>query len=103
MKNLQETLLRNLKSLLLIVLALLCSFLVASVVLLLAGFPLVLEAIGAIFPQGVVDAVAGLSFLTHFAAIAKGVVDLRDVLFFLFTIVFWLIACALVIDLKKAD
>ena len=76
---------------------------VVCFVLLLAGFPLVLEAIGAIFPQGVVDAVAGLSFLTHFAAIAKGVVDLRDVLFFLFTIVFWLIACALVIDLKKAD
>lgn len=72
-------------------------------VLLLAGFPLVLEFIRALFPQGVVDAVAGLSFLTHFAAIAKGVIDLRDVLFFLFVIAFWLVACALVIDLKKAD
>ena len=71
--------------------------------LLLAGFPLVLEFIGALFPQGVVDAVASLSFLTHFAAIAKGVVDLRDVLFFLLVIAFWLAACALVIDLKKAD
>ncbi len=71
--------------------------------LLLAGVPLVLEFIGALFPQGVVDAVASLSFLTHFAAIAKGVVDLRDVLFFLLVIAFWLAACALVIDLKKAD
>lgn len=71
--------------------------------LLLAGFPLVLEFIRAIFPQGVVDAVAGLSFLTHFAAIAKGVLDLRDVLFFVLTIGFWLFACALVIDLRKAD
>ena len=71
--------------------------------LLLAGFPRVLEFIGALFPQGVVDAVASLSFLTHFAAIAKGVVDLRDVLFFLLVIAFWLAACALVIDLKKAD
>ena len=67
------------------------------------GSPLVLEFIGALFPQGVVDAVASLSFLTHFAAIAKGVVDLRDVLFFLLVIAFWLAACALVIDLKKAD
>ena len=76
---------------------------VVCFVLLLAGFPLVLEFIRALFPQGVVDAVAGLSFLTHFAAIAKGVIDLRDVLFFLLIIVFWLVACALVIDLKKAD
>ena len=76
---------------------------VVCFVLLLAGFSLVLEAISAIFPQGVVDAVAGLSFLTHFSAIAKGVVDLRDALYFVLTIVFWLIACALVIDLRKAD
>lgn len=76
---------------------------VVCFVLLLAGFSLVLEAISAVFPQGVVDAVAGLSFLTHFSAIAKGVVDLRDALYFVLTIVFWLIACALVIDLRKAD
>ena len=76
---------------------------VVCVVLLLAGFSLVLEAISAVFPQGVVDAVAGLSFLTHFSAIAKGVVDLRDALYFVLTIVFWLVACALVIDLRKAD
>ena len=71
--------------------------------MLLAGFPLVLDAIGALFPQLVVDAVAQLSFLTHFASIAKGVLDLRDVMFFLLTIGFWLFACAVVIDLKKAD
>ncbi|HET9048447.1 MAG TPA: ABC transporter permease subunit [Chiayiivirga sp.] len=76
---------------------------VVCFVLLLAGFPLVLEFIGAIFPQGVVDAIAGLSFLTHFGAIAKGVLDVRDVLYFLLTIVFWLIACALVVGVRKAD
>ena len=37
------------------------------------------------------------------AAIAKGVLDLRDVLFFLLSIGFWLYASAVVIDLKKAD
>ncbi len=76
---------------------------VTCFVLLLAGFPIVLNAISAIFPQAFVDAIASLSFLTHFAAISKGVIDLRDLLFFLFTIGFWLYACALVIDLKKAD
>ena len=36
-------------------------------------------------------------------AIGKGVLDLRDILFFLLTIGFWLYASAVVIDLKKAD
>ncbi len=72
-------------------------------VLLLAGFPLVLDFVRAVAPQAVVDAIASLSFLTHFGAITKGVIDLRDVLFFLLTIGFWLYASAVVIDLKKAD
>ena len=36
-------------------------------------------------------------------AIAKGVLDLRDVLFFLLTIAVWLLATAVVLDMKKAD
>ena len=70
---------------------------------LLAGFPLVLNFFSAWAPQGLVDAISGLSFLTHFAAIAKGVIDLRDLVYFGLTIAFWLYASAVVIDLKKAD
>ena len=76
---------------------------VVCFLLLLAGFPLVLDAFRALFPQAIVDAIAQLSFLTHFTAISKGVIDLRDLLFFVLTIGFWLYACAVVIDLKKAD
>jgi ABC-2 type transport system permease protein len=70
---------------------------------LLAGFPLVLAAFNSWAPQGLVDAISGLSFLTHFASISKGVIDLRDLIYFLLTIAFWLYASAVVIDLKKAD
>ncbi len=72
-------------------------------VLLLAGFPMVLDVFRAWAPQVLVDAIAQLSFLTHFSAIAKGVLDLRDVLFFLLTIAVWLLATAVVLDMKKAD
>ncbi|MEZ5463756.1 MAG: ABC transporter permease subunit [Lysobacteraceae bacterium] len=72
-------------------------------VLLLAGFPMVQELFRAVAPVALADAVAQFSFLTHFAAIAKGVLDLRDVLFFVLSIVFWLLACSVVIDLRKAD
>lgn len=76
---------------------------VACFGLLLAGYPLVLEAAGAVLPQFLVDAVASLSFLTHFQSISKGVIDLRDFIYFALMIGFWLYASAVVIDLKKAD
>ena len=69
----------------------------------LAGFPLVLNAFSGWAPQALVDAIASLSFLTHFSSISKGVIDLRDLVYFGLMIVFWLFACGLVIDAKKAD
>ena len=76
---------------------------VACFLLMLAGFPLVLDVFRAIAPEALVDAIAGLSFLTHFQALSKGVIDLRDLLYFVLSIGFWLYANAVVIDLKKAD
>ena len=54
-------------------------------------------------PAALLELLASLSFLTHFDAIKKGVLDLRDVVYFLAMIGFWLYASAIVIDLKKAD
>jgi gliding motility-associated transport system permease protein len=71
--------------------------------LLMAGFPLVLGFFQTFLPQGVVDAIAGLSLFSHFQAISKGVIDLRDLIYFALTIGVWLYATAIVIDLKKAD
>jgi ABC-2 type transport system permease protein len=73
--------------------------------LLLAGFPLVLDffRVWLQFPQVLLDAIASMSFLTHFTSIGKGVIDLRDLVYFALMIGFWLYATAVVIDLKKAD
>lgn len=71
--------------------------------LLLAGFPMVLDVFRAWAPAAVADAIAALSFLSHFEAISKGVVDLRDLLYFLLTIGAWLSATAIVLEMKKAD
>ena len=46
---------------------------------------------------------ASLSFYTHFQAISKGVIDLRDLLYFGTVIGVWLAANAIVLDMKKAD
>jgi ABC-2 type transport system permease protein len=68
-----------------------------------SGFPMVLDGFSGWAPQWLVDAVASLSFLTRFEAISKGVIDLRDLLYFVTLIAAWLAATAVVIDLKKAD
>ncbi len=72
-------------------------------VFLLAGFPLVLDFVRGVLPQAIVDAIASLSFFTHFDAISKGVIDLRDLTYFAALIGFWLAATALVLDMKKAE
>jgi ABC-2 type transport system permease protein len=79
------------------------SAVVVCFVFLLAGFPLVLDAFRGWAPELVVDAVAQLSFLTHFEALSKGVLDLRDLLYFGLTITFFLIATAVVLDVRKSQ
>jgi ABC-2 type transport system permease protein len=71
--------------------------------LLLAGFPLALDPLHGLLPQEAIDAVMGISFLTHFQAIMRGVLDLRDVSYFLLAIAAWLTASVLVINIRKAD
>ncbi len=70
---------------------------------LLSGFPLVLGVFQGWAPQPLVDVIASLSFLTHFEAISKGVIDLRDLIYFGALIAAWLTATAIVLDMKKAD
>ena len=76
---------------------------VACFLLLLAGFPLVLDVFSAWAPQALLDAVASLSFLTHFSSISKGVIDLRDLVYFALLIGVMLHANTIVLQLKKAD
>jgi ABC-2 type transport system permease protein len=75
---------------------------VACFLFLLAGFPFVLDMFSWA-PQPVVDAVASLSFLTHFESIAKGVLDIRDLLYFAMLVGFFLLATAVALELRKAE
>ena len=81
------------------------AFVVSGVVCLgfvLSGFPLVLEFVDALAPAIVVDAVRSFSFLTHFQAISKGVLQASDVIYFVSLIVFWLFVNAVAIEWRKA-
>jgi ABC-2 type transport system permease protein len=67
------------------------------------GSPILLEAFPAWMPQFLVDAFSAMGFLTHFDSISKGVLDIRDILFFGVFIAAWLVASAVVIEIKKAN
>ena len=66
-----------------------------------AGFPLVIDAFEGWLPNALTDAVAALSVLTHFQAISKGVLELRDLAYFVILIGGWLAATTVVIDLRR--
>jgi ABC-2 type transport system permease protein len=70
---------------------------------LLAGYPIVLDAFRAWLPATVVEAIGSLSFLTHFDSIQKGVLDLTDLLYFAMLIAYFLIATAVVLDVRKSE
>ena len=52
-------------------------------------------------PKLIVDTIASFSFLTHFDAISKGVIDFRDLFFFGTLIAVCLFSTAAIVDLKK--
>ncbi|MBE9562325.1 MAG: hypothetical protein IMF12_05630 [Proteobacteria bacterium] len=54
-------------------------------------------------PQIIVKTISSFSFLTHFTAITKGVIDVRDLIYFFTLIAFWLFATTVIIEMKKAD
>lgn len=76
---------------------------VALVINLALGTEATHEVLGSVLPNSLIEVFSSLSFLQRFQAIAKGVLDLRDVIFFASLIVFFLFANAIVLDLRKAS
>ena len=80
------------------------AFIVAAAVCFLftaSGLGVVLEFFAGWAPTPVLDTVANLGFLEHFRDISRGVVDVRDAVFFGSTIVFFLFANVVAVELRK--
>ncbi|GBL04732.1 ABC transporter permease subunit [Glaciecola sp. KUL10] len=71
--------------------------------LVLSGTNIVLDAFQTWVSIGVLDTIASLSFLTHYDAMAKGIISANDVVYYVLSILVWLSAGYLAIESKKAS
>jgi ABC-2 type transport system permease protein len=72
-------------------------------ILTVSGTDMVLGFLTGWAPQPLINAVASFSFLQHFLAVMRGVIDLKDFIFFASMILAFLYANAVIVELKKAE
>jgi len=70
--------------------------------LVLAGWPPVTTALSKFASTQIVNFVAALSFMPHFESMQRGVIDSRDIIYYLSVIIFMLFANTAVLNSRKA-
>jgi len=76
---------------------------VACAVLVFAGMPTTLNYLSTFLPAGLVGAIGNMSFQTHFDSIQKGVLEFKDLSYFVLLIVGWIVASSIILDERKAS
>ena len=76
---------------------------VACAILLYAGMPTTLSYLSTVLPAGLVGAVESLSFQAHFDSVLKGVIEFKDISYFVILIVGSIWACSVILDERKAS
>jgi ABC-2 type transport system permease protein len=81
------------------------SFILSVVICLffvLAGWPPVTDVLSGWAPYWLVDVVSGFSFIHHFSSLERGIIDLRDMVYYASVIFFMLFANGVILQNRKA-
>ena len=70
--------------------------------LIYAGMPTTLNYLSGFMSAGLVSAVENMSFLTHFESIQKGMLEFKDLSYFVLLIAGWIFACIVILKERKA-
>jgi len=76
---------------------------VACAVLVYAGMPTTLNYLSNVLPSSAVSFVESMSLRIHFESIQKGVLEFRDISYFVILIVGWVSACSIILSERKAS
>jgi len=82
------------------------SFILAVVtcaVLVYAGMPTTLDYLSTFLPAGMLEAIESVSLQTHFESIQRGVLEFKDLSYFVLLIVGWVMGCCIVLHERKAS
>lgn len=75
---------------------------VACAVLVFAGMPTTLDYLSTFLNAGMVSAIGSLSFQEHFESIQKGMIEFKDISYFILMIIGWIAAGIYMLDERKA-
>ncbi len=76
---------------------------VACAILMLSGMPTTLNYLANTLPAPMLGVVESLSFQTHFDSILKGVIEFKDIAYFIILIVGWTSVCSIILNERKAS
>ncbi len=74
---------------------------VACAVLVFAGMPTTMNYLSTFLPAGAVETISKMSFQQHFESIQMGVLQFKDIAYFVLLIAGWIAGCAVVLDENK--
>jgi ABC-2 type transport system permease protein len=74
---------------------------VACAILVYAGLPSTMDYLSRFLPAGMVKTFETFSFQTHFESMQRGVLELKDLSYFVLLIVGWIAACTIVLEERK--
>lgn len=75
---------------------------VACAILVFAGMPTTMNYLSMFLPGGLVSAIETMSFQSHFESIQRGVLEFKDLSYFVLLIIGWIAACSIILDERKA-
>ena len=75
---------------------------IANLIFFLSGLEYILALVRLFLPLSAVDMVASFSFLTHFDTISRGLLELRDIIFFISLILLFNFTTILIVSFKTA-
>ncbi|MHC4061635.1 MAG: ABC transporter permease [Planctomycetota bacterium] len=76
---------------------------VACSIFVYAGMSTTLRYLSQFMPIGMLEAIESMSLQTHFESIQKGVLEFKDLSYFVLLIVGWVAACCIVLEERKAS
>ena len=68
----------------------------------MSGLDTVANFLRGVAPERLIETIASFSFLSRFDSLTRGVIDVRDLVFFASTMAFWLFAAVIAVDSRKA-